>query len=212
MAANGGLKNNETRTKKAGREKNATEAVQVNKRKPWKLPGKIPKSKMSKDVQIVEDVEKETLNLPVLAVDTRENSNICADEKHIRELTALVTSQQNDSLTVPGTLPGSSDVVEEQKSLSVKRELSRLSLKSNKSIDSRIRNAVVQMPPGAEEPAKTVLDPDESWIRSAIPKLLIGQAIACLIMNVIIPGTGKSYAKFQTFFFFLQLTHSQNTI
>ena len=192
MALNGRLNHNGMLARDVERTKSLGHTEQSVYKKDWK----ISKPKMSKDVKIVDDVETESSNLPKLAIEKSDSLSLQANENNIRIASPAVISQKNESLTVPGALPGSSDTSDEQKlslndSLSLNREGSRLSLKSSRSIDSRIRNAIVQMPPGTEETEKTVLDPEESWIRTAIPHLPLGLAIVCLVMNICIPGTGK---------------------
>ena len=194
MAINSEINRNGNITKKTDATKVSPSSLRPGRKKPWK----IPKPKMAKDIKIVEDMETEISNLPKVSIEKSDTLTSAADDKHDKQMRAkspAVTSQRNECLTVPGALPGSSDTFDEQKrsrsdTLSIKRENSRLSLKSSKSIDSRIRHAVVQMPPGTDEKDKAMLDPEQSWIKSAIPNLQLWQAIICLAMNVIAPGTG----------------------
>ncbi|ESO83569.1 hypothetical protein LOTGIDRAFT_133311 [Lottia gigantea] len=41
-----------------------------------------------------------------------------------------------------------------------------------------------------EEKPKSPLTNTDSWIRSAIPHLPLGVAVLCLLLNIIIPGSG----------------------
>ena len=196
MAVNGRLDQNGTIGKPIERPKSSTRGEQSMLKSHWNKP----RTKMSKDVKIVEDVDSELSNLPKLAVDKSANPTLKADGNKSLLTSSAVMTQNTESLAVPrglsGTLPGSSVTSDQQKqslgdSVSTKRTASVLSLKSSRSVDSRIRHAVVQMPPGTELKEKSAIEPDESLIQIAIPNLPLALAILCLLLNVCLPGSGK---------------------
>jgi hypothetical protein len=69
----------------------------------------------------------------------------------------------------------------------------RGSMESRRSVDIRggLLNATVINPPGDDKP-KSVVASDESYIQSAIPVLPLPAAVMCLLLNILIPGMGKS--------------------
>ena len=307
---NGGIKYSRTKTNPKGK-KSAKESLQRAK----KTPGKIPGSKSSNDILIVDDVDNEVLNLPDLAFDKRCNSDLrgavkhesrntnfqdvakadCSvrksldgdkivdssnkratekrdglqsrhvnkhvtskqkpgakrgrsdllldssslkavhgdnisiplagehrkpvhiprvasrlhdcvsvsdvlpgrvEQTHIEVLTKTAYPKRKDSLILPDAIPGTSYAFEEKNgslndSLTIQREFSKRSLISNRSTDSKKRNSVVQIPQNdREEEDKPTVGANESLIQSAIPNLPPGQAILCLVLNVLVPGTG----------------------
>ena len=136
------------------------------------------------------------------------------EENHIEVLTTA-TPKRKDSLILHDAIPGTSYAFEEQNgslndSLSIQREFSKLSMISNRSTDSKIRNSAVQMPQTDTEEEKSAVGANESLIQSAIPNLLPGQAIVCLVLNVLIPGTGTSSTSqclFKLFYYYSLLVY-----
>ena len=118
------------------------------------------------------------------------------EENNIEVLAKAGNHKRKDSLILPDQIPGTSYAFEEQNgslndSLSIHREFSKLSMTSNKSTESKIPTSVVQIHKSdLEENDQTSFGANESLIQSAIPNLLPGQAIVCLVLNVLIPGTG----------------------
>ncbi|XP_033734224.1 uncharacterized protein LOC117323249 [Pecten maximus] len=82
------------------------------------------------------------------------------------------------------------DTPDSKKSLP-RRDSSRLSLDgtSRVSVDAKLQTAGVVYPT-EEKPQKSVFSNNDSWIRSAIPSLPLWFAITCLVLNILVPGSG----------------------
>ncbi|OWF35944.1 uncharacterized protein LOC110442313 [Mizuhopecten yessoensis] len=72
-----------------------------------------------------------------------------------------------------------------------RRDSSKLSLdgSSRVSVDAALQTAGVVYPT-EDKPQKSVFSNNDSWIRSAIPSLPLWFAITCLVLNILIPGSG----------------------
>ncbi|KAH3898186.1 hypothetical protein DPMN_022405 [Dreissena polymorpha] len=66
----------------------------------------------------------------------------------------------------------------------------KLSPRSTSSSKYEMDFSEVVMPPKVQEKAD-VFTPEDSWIRVAIPFLPLGVAIVCLLMNIVLPGSGN---------------------
>ncbi|CAL1532143.1 unnamed protein product, partial [Lymnaea stagnalis] len=102
------------------------------------------------------------------------------------------------SLQVPGptpnTTPREAAQEEDNFSLSSRRDSARHSFDSSarRSMEYRLQHTTAAMQAEADEKPKSVLTNDETFIKNAIPYLPLGLAICCLILNVIIPGSGTA--------------------
>ncbi|KAH3898209.1 hypothetical protein DPMN_022430 [Dreissena polymorpha] len=65
----------------------------------------------------------------------------------------------------------------------------KLSPRSISSYKYEMDFSEVVMPPKVQEKAD-VFTPEDSWIRVAIPFLPLGVAVVCLLMNIVLPGSG----------------------
>ncbi|CAH1792093.1 unnamed protein product [Owenia fusiformis] len=104
---------------------------------------------------------------------------------------------RKSSLMVPdGNLPPA--IARSASRLSVS---SKLSLASRTSIDlNKLQNAKVVHPDDVEEnKRKQVAQTNDSYIRNAIPYLPLWFAIICLVLNILLPGTGTILSGFGTF-------------
>ncbi|BFZ11637.1 hypothetical protein BsWGS_14676 [Bradybaena similaris] len=63
---------------------------------------------------------------------------------------------------------------------------------SRKSVDFRIKNVTKVVLPSMDEEPKAASSSDESFIRNAIPFLPLPLAVCCLVLNVVIPGSGTA--------------------
>ena len=121
------------------------------------------------------------------------------EENHKEVLTKVGNHKRKDSLILSDPVQGTSHPFEEQNgslndSLSIQREVSKLSMISNKSTESKLPSSVVHLHKNdLEEKDQTTFGANESLIQSAIPNLLPGQAMVCLILNILIPGTGNVF-------------------
>jgi hypothetical protein len=108
------------------------------------------------------------------------------------------TSMQ--SLTVPGAALGSTPPVPEDAlgEMVAGGDLSRRdstrhtpdSTLSRKSVDLRVHHGAGATPGAGEEKPKPMMH-DDSLMRAAVPYLPVPLAVLCLILNILIPGTGK---------------------
>ncbi|KAH9509183.1 hypothetical protein Btru_049317 [Bulinus truncatus] len=100
-------------------------------------------------------------------------------------------TQSMSSLQVPGagvTTPRDSGQDEDNISLSSRRDSG-----SRRSIDYRIQNATATIVPEVtDEKPKSVLTNEETFIKNAIPYMPLSLAVVCLILNIIIPGSGTA--------------------
>ncbi|KAL8614865.1 hypothetical protein ACOMHN_059204 [Nucella lapillus] len=98
-------------------------------------------------------------------------------------------TQSIQSLAVPGPGVGGSGLTDEDMvSLGSRRDSV-----SRKSVDYRLQasQAVVTAgSSGGEEKGKSVLMHDDSMIRAAIPALPVPMAVICLMLNILLPGSG----------------------
>ncbi|XP_052766712.1 uncharacterized protein LOC128207681 [Mya arenaria] len=108
----------------------------------------------------------------------------------VTESSALIGIPSNvrkESLTVPTMAQIPSEPLPTRRDSSTSSKFSLLI--SPRSIDGKnIDFSVVQMPP--EEKKASVFTPEDSWIRQAIPYLPLWVSIVCLILNIIVPGSG----------------------
>nr|KAI8741211.1 hypothetical protein BgiMline_022743 [Biomphalaria glabrata] len=99
-------------------------------------------------------------------------------------------TQSMSSLQVPGALTTPRDSSQDDDNISIS---SRRDSTSRRSVDYRIQNATaVMVPEAADEKPKSVLTNDETFIKNAIPYLPLSLAIACLLLNIVIPGSGTA--------------------
>ncbi|XP_069117324.1 uncharacterized protein [Argopecten irradians] len=104
-----------------------------------------------------------------------------------------VFSREKSTLAPPKTPTSKTerlDTPDSKKSLP-RRDSSRVSLDgtSRVSVDANLQTTGVVYPT-EEKPQKSVFSNNDSWIRSAIPSLPLWFAITCLVLNILIPGSG----------------------
>ncbi|XP_050406219.1 protein stum [Patella vulgata] len=129
-------------------------------------------------------------------------SGSAVDSKHVS------VNERKDSkaigktaLSVPASATGKRDGTqgdEDKLSVGSRRDSTKYSIDSmsRKSVDIRMQNHVALVNKHNEEKPKSPLAKTDSWIRSAIPYLPISVAIICLMLNILIPGTGTMVSGF----------------
>lgn len=94
---------------------------------------------------------------------------------------------RKESLGIPAQSTDSGDGRRES-TVSKARKFSVLSPLSRRSIPSKTDFTIVQMP--VDEKNNSLLQQEDSWIRVAIPYLPLWVAVLCLILNILVAGTG----------------------
>ncbi|KAK6182266.1 hypothetical protein SNE40_009986 [Patella caerulea] len=129
-------------------------------------------------------------------------SGSAVDAKHV-SVNERKDSKVNGktALSVPASATGKRDGTqgdEDKLSVGSRRDSTKYSIDSmsRKSVDIRIQNQVALVNKQNEEKPKSPLANTDSWIRSAIPYLPISVAIICLMLNILIPGTGTMVSGF----------------
>ncbi|KAK7103353.1 micronuclear linker histone polyprotein-like [Littorina saxatilis] len=101
-------------------------------------------------------------------------------------------SMQSLAVPAPGIGPTPLEV-DDRVSLGSRRDSVRQSMDSSgsrKSVDYRLQTSQVVSAGGGEEKPKSVTWHDDSMIRAAIPALPLPLAVVCLILNIVLPGSG----------------------
>jgi len=159
---------------------------------------------------VVPDISRDKHSKLPNGVDNQNSAEQKADDKSptnhwkskiklstLRESSSLIAIPEptrKDSLTVPD-MTSQTLITSEATATSLKHDrrdstVSRLSsLISPRSVDGRnVDYSVVYMPP--EEKKPSVYSVEDSWIRQAIPFLPLWVAVICLVMNILLPGSG----------------------
>ena len=151
-----------------------------------------------KEVPVTKD-EKPKSEVETTVIVTETNCNGTNHVVH-NDLTKTITGKTDKiSLTVPGFIvEGENTQItkgEARKDSVIsdvtRRESTKYSLGSRKSMDMRVQYTTVQMPTTEDKTKPSVYATDDSWIRIAIPYLPVGLAVFCLLMNICVPGLGK---------------------
>ena len=108
------------------------------------------------------------------------------------------------SLAVPATGIGPTPVETDDKeeSLGSRRDSVRQSVDSNsrKSVDYRLQTSHTVVTPAAAEEKPNSMWHDDSVIRAAIPALPVPLAVFCLIINIVLPGSGELFVSDQNIY------------
>lgn len=135
-------------------------------------------------------------------------SNTKVDHLGVSKAETIVSpARRKSSLTVPNTFTSGtelnlqSEAGKKDSELSTERQGSKLSLYSQGSIsrrspDYKFDYTTIIMP---AEDKRNEFSPEESWIRVAIPYLPLKLSVTCLILNIIIPGSGTILSGFSIF-------------
>ncbi|XP_046364271.2 triadin-like [Haliotis rufescens] len=128
-----------------------------------------------------------------------------AESKHVvlNGPPTTVKTPSKTSLAVPAPVTRDiSDDKDDRLSIGSRRDSTKLSLSdsmSRKSVDFRVANATTVIIPASgqdDEKQKSVVANNDSWIRSAIPFMPLSLAILCLLLNIVVPGTGTMLSGF----------------
>ncbi|XP_067682309.1 DNA ligase 1-like [Haliotis asinina] len=128
-----------------------------------------------------------------------------AESKHVvlNGPPATVKTPNKTSLAVPPQVSRDiSDDKDDRLSIGSRRDSTKLSLSdsmSRKSVDFRVANATTVVIPASgqdDEKQKSHVGSNDSWIRSAIPYMPLSLSILCLLLNIVVPGTGTMLSGF----------------
>ncbi|XP_046571131.1 clumping factor A-like [Haliotis rubra] len=128
-----------------------------------------------------------------------------AESKHVvlNGPPTTVKTPNKTSLAVPPPVSRDvSDDKDDRLSIGSRRDSTKLSLSdsmSRKSVDFRVANATTVVIPASgqdDEKQKAHVGSNDSWIRSAIPYMPLSLSILCLLLNIVVPGTGTMLSGF----------------
>ena len=91
---------------------------------------------------------------------------------------------------------------DKDESLGSRRDSVRQSVDSNsrKSVDYRLQTSHTVVTPAAAEEKPNSMWHDDSVIRAAIPALPVPLAVFCLIINIVLPGSGELFVSDQNIY------------
>ena len=204
--AQGGGKNGQSILKSTGGDKSTQNKMATNSEAGVKTPitkDKIKWSRLSTKELLLPNGQTKAVN----GVPSSKKIETSASDSLSVPLTKDGCEGSNGSETAEGSnaRKDSSSPSSRSDPLSVRREsvVSFASRMSNSGIDFSKIHAANLAPDTAEvdeTESKSVVTTDDSYIRSAIPILPVGLASLCLVMNMLMPGTGKIMLSFSLYY------------